>query len=338
MGKKATLDEWRELYKVASEVKELRPWEHLWDMDLITILHPAMSEPVYCSVMGKSGECFCIASYYGFEAFNRLMAMIQRDDIPPEQVIRFQEDNVIICFFGDREELFKEELQIIKDLGLKFRGKNNWIYFRSFKKGYSPYILDEDEVLKETEILKNLYMALQAYIEGKIKVNFGKGMTLLRRYDEETKQWLNCEAPLFSVPPAYKKVFLKDEVSISRLNKQQTINSILELDIAYVQGSIKDKKYERPLSIRICVLADSRTGIVLDQKLLSPKDDEISEILRMIIDYILQTGKPKRVYVRDEYIRSIIEDICNNINIELKIRGRLNAIDNFIKILEQRGF
>lgn len=161
MKEKATLEEWKELYEVTVKIKELNPWKYFWDVDIITLILPENEEPVYCSVMGRGGEFYGIGFYFGFDALDNFYKIIETTDMPPQQIQRFQEDNVIICYFGDREELFKEELQIVKALGLKFRGRNNWIYFRSFKKGYAPYILNKEEVLKQTAIMRHLLQALK---------------------------------------------------------------------------------------------------------------------------------------------------------------------------------
>lgn len=40
MRNEATLDEWKELYDIAIKIKDLKPWEYLYDMDIITILLP----------------------------------------------------------------------------------------------------------------------------------------------------------------------------------------------------------------------------------------------------------------------------------------------------------
>lgn len=37
MRKEASLAEWKALYEIATELKELRPWESFWDMDLIQL-------------------------------------------------------------------------------------------------------------------------------------------------------------------------------------------------------------------------------------------------------------------------------------------------------------
>lgn len=38
MRKETTLDQWKVLYEVTTRIKELKPWENFWDMDLIGVL------------------------------------------------------------------------------------------------------------------------------------------------------------------------------------------------------------------------------------------------------------------------------------------------------------
>jgi hypothetical protein len=298
MRKEASLEQWKELYDVAIRIKEMKPWEDLWDMDLITILPSEKEEPYVCNVMGRGGECFGIGAYIGFKAIHDLFLMTE-SKIPPNQLIRYQ--NNITCYFGDRKELIKKDLEIIKDLGFKFRGKNKWIYFRSFESGYVPYILDENQVLKFTEILKHLYMAIKALNNG-ISVDFEKGNTLVRRYDEKSKLWLNHQAPVFYPQVQYPIAILQDELLVQRANNQKSTNIKLEFDIAYLNSSIKDKNYDKPIATRICILADVKTNMVLDQFMIEPKDNEVKAVFDMAFNYIMQRGKPKTIIVRDTYI------------------------------------
>ena len=71
--------------------------------------------------------------------------------------------NNLTCYWGNREELSVKQRNIIKELGYTYRGKNNWLYFMSFKKGYMPYNLDAEEVAKMTSYLSSLHFALKEY-------------------------------------------------------------------------------------------------------------------------------------------------------------------------------
>lgn len=330
MRKEATLEQWKELYNVAVKIKELKPWEHLWDIDIITLALPNM-EPIYCSVMGRGGECSGIGSYIGYDAINNFYNMIDKQDIPLEQIYRYQDDNVTMCYFGSREELTSKELKLVKELGLKFRGKNNWIYFHSFKRGYVPYMLDQEEVLLETEILQNLYMSLIAYIKEGLKVDFENGNTLMRMYSTKDKLWLNFPAPIQIPEKKHMVPILEDEILVSSLSKKKQLKQIWELDIAYLGTTVNDKQYERPVAGRICILGESNTCMLINQDMLMPTDDDIQVIFNIVINPMMELGRPQKILVRDEYIYYILKDLCERTKIKLEIKGKLKSIDSFIK-------
>lgn len=335
MRKEANLEQWRKLYEVAVRLKEMKPWEELWDMDLITILTSDEEEPCVCSIMGKGGKCLGIGSYLGFKAISDFLLMVDSNKMPPHQLIRYQ--NNLTCFVGDREELTSKERGIIKDLGLKFRGNNNWIYFRAFEPGYIPYMPDEKQVLKLTEILQHLFMAIKAMHNG-IKVDFVGGNTLLRRFDKERKLWINYEAPVIMPKVKCPAPVLNDELLMKRLSNQESTKAKLELDIAYLNSSVNDKKYDKPVLPRLCILADIKTGILLDQTMVELEDEDIDIVLNTLFNYILQRGKPKTIYIRDIYIHSILFDVCKKLEIDLKINQNLKNIDRFLIEFGRRNF
>jgi len=238
-----------------------------------------------------------------------------------------------MCYFGNREELTKKELKVVKDLGLKFRGKNEWIYFRSFEPGYAPYMLDQTQVVKLTAVLQQLYISLKELNEGKIKVNFEQGEIIYRRYDEKLKSWLTHSGLNF-IPP-YQPIIpvITDELLMTRLNKLKETKDELELDTLYLNAVINDKEFEKPILAKLLILADNKKGIIIDQDVLSPKDDEIQSIFGIFINYLLQAGKPKTVYVRDRYIEDYLKDLCDRLGVSLKVKGYLRTIDSF-----ERGF
>src|SRR5699024_1586055 len=123
----------------------------------------------------------------------------------PVEYIMFDQSS-LTCYFGSREELPVEQRKLIKNLDLKFRGNGNWLYYESYKKGYTPYLPDEEEVLLLIEIHKNLYMALKEYIEKESKIDFEHGMCLWWTYSNEKKLWLAEEKPIPVVDKKYPYV------------------------------------------------------------------------------------------------------------------------------------
>ena len=329
MRKEASLEQWRSLYEVAIKFKMLKPWDHLWDMDLTRIELPEYQEPFFCSVMGKAGQCFAIGTYAGFDAINGFYYIADNQQISSTQYIRYQ--NNLMCYFGARDELTSKELKVIKNLGLKFRGKTEWIYFRAFETGYTPYILDEHQVVQLTIVFQQLYMALKYFIESKIKVNFEGGSILYRRYDDESKLWITSEAPNIIPPRVHMTPAINDELLLAKLNKLKATRNEVELDTLYLNVVINDKEFEKPFLGNMLIIADCKSGMLIDQNMLSPKDEVIENILGIFINYLMQKGKPKTVYVRDEYMQDYLGNLCEKIGVLLKVKGKLKAIDSFEK-------
>jgi hypothetical protein len=334
MRKEASKEQWGELYDAAMMVKQFEPWEGFYETDLITILLPGYEMPFYVSVMGSAGECFGIAIYDGFEGITDFLEMIDGEEVPMSQRARFQ--NCLTCFLGNREELTKKELQLIKDMGLKFRGRNEWIYFRSFKRGYQPHMLDKEEVAAATEILRQLFMAIKAFVEQRFEVDFEGGETLFRRYDAKEKLWYTFPAPLILPPREYPVPLIEDQLLVSRLKKKKATATELEIDPVVLGTVVNDKKYDRPVMPLLLVVADHKNGMVLWHEMLTPEDDEMQVILGTVVEYIMQMGRPKAIFIRDKRTQAILSDLCSRTGIPLKVKGSLKAIDSFLNDYENR--
>jgi hypothetical protein len=336
MRREASLNQWKQLFEVAQYMKALKPWEHLWDLDVITISLPEYKENFYCSIMGKEGNVFAVGVYDGTEAIHDFYEMANHENIPWEQLIRYQ--NNLMCYFGNRTDLEKVDLKIIKELGIKFYGKNDWIYFRSFERGYAPFMLNGEEVVTLTEVLQELGRALEIFLTNKIPVDFEKGNTLLRQFNHTRKEWDTLEAPNKLPHRKYPLPVITDELLLARLKKQKSTWCIIELDTLYLNASIKDENYEKPILPVLLALADFRTGTVLNQEMLMPDDDDVEAIINMIISYILKNGKPQKIFVRDEYVSSILFDLCSKIKISLEEQSHLDALDEFTKAFNEGDY
>ncbi|KEH98502.1 hypothetical protein Z968_05420 [Clostridium novyi A str. 4552] len=328
----ASLEEWRELYNVAIEIHKIKPWTKLSVLDLITIFLKGQEEPCLCSVMGQLGERYGVYMYIGDEAITDFFQLINSSDMPHNQIIRYQ--NSVICHFGSREELVKEEREIIKKLGIKFRGKNNWIYFRVNEKGYSPYMPDKDQVLMITEILKNLYMAIGALNEG-LNVRFKQGKALFRVFNEERDLWLNFEDNTYVPRERYMVAEIDDELFLKRLNKQPRTNNILELDVIYLSTFMRSKILEKMSLMKLALVVDGETGELFRNEIVTLEDNEMDILFRCLIDYITIIGIPKIILVRDIYTNNVLSDICSKLNIEMHISSTLYSIDRFAGAFDQ---
>ncbi|NMA96289.1 MAG: hypothetical protein GX974_09650 [Clostridiales bacterium] len=327
-------ESWQQLYDLAIEIRNLKPWEHFWDLDTITVKLPNIDKSVLCSIMGRGGEFTGIGLYIGQEAIDGFYNLVGHGDaMPGYQVIRFQDHNVIMCTFGDRDDLSRKEWEHIKDLGYSFRGRGNWIYFHSYQRGFMGHILDEKEVGIAIEVFRQLLVAIREYIDGNIDIDFENGKTLMCEYNEETQEWENKESPIIEPQHEYFVPVIEDELLIARLKNKKGNKRALELDIAYTPSSIKEEGYDRLIAVRLCIIADVETGMVLDQELLAPDSDDDEIALEMLISYITKMGRPDILFVRDYRVMSMVIDLCEKVGIELEMRLELDAIDQLLEDL-----
>lgn len=104
----------------------------------------------FYSILGKGGGCYGITVYEGYEAFNSFLLLTMREQMNLSvEYAMFNQIN-LTCYWGNRDELSAKQRKIVKELGYKYRGKNNWLYFLSSEPGYYPFNLDQDEVARMT--------------------------------------------------------------------------------------------------------------------------------------------------------------------------------------------
>ncbi|NYB52800.1 MAG: hypothetical protein HVN35_09620 [Methanobacteriaceae archaeon] len=159
-----SIKEWKELYQKATEFKKLKPWEWMWDEQIFAVKNPETGETAYCTVMGRMQSFYGMAAYLGPEGLENYCD-IQSGRITPDDPDAFFQQRVLVVSFEDRDDIEDEDYQIIRKLGLRFRGKNQWPLFRSFRPHYMPWYLDGDEARFLTLILEQAIIVGQGIKE-----------------------------------------------------------------------------------------------------------------------------------------------------------------------------
>ena len=81
------------------------------------------------------------------------------------------------------------------------------------------------------------------------------------------------------------------------------------------------------------ILADKKSGMILiadmcDKKNYKSQKDYIYESLEKLIDYFIEYGIPKKMYVRDNQTKAIVKDLLNKMGIQIVVKPNLENIDN----------
>ena len=145
-GSKPNLEELRKLYAAAIEFKELAPWNWMRDNNLFGVMNPENGEVGYCCVMGAIGEHFALGVYLGSEGLASLVKISSGVNYgDAEDALCIQK--CLMASFEDRKYVQENDVNQIKDLGLNFRGKNEWPLFRNHSPGFVPWYLSGSEVV-----------------------------------------------------------------------------------------------------------------------------------------------------------------------------------------------
>ena len=138
-----TIDEWRELYESAVRVKELAPWGWMTEADVFGVQNPETDELGFVSVMGMLGEHYAMSLYLGPKGLYEFWEFEEIGHLAsPEGLLEIPQ---LQASFENRDELHKKDREVIKGLGLKFRGRHAWPMFRSYRPGFAPWFLEAEE-------------------------------------------------------------------------------------------------------------------------------------------------------------------------------------------------
>ncbi len=325
MKNEPTIKQWEKLYEVACNIKIMQPWSALWDTDIITIQLPNRDEPIFISTMGRGGECYGIGVYPGLEemgVFYDMLSSTQDDEVANPMFYQ----NCMTCYFGNRDELSPKEREIIKELGLKFRGKDNWIYFRSMKPGYYPWFLTSDEVSLMTEALQNYVMSVRCVLEDRLYVNFEQNETLFRIYSKERQEWLNYATQMPEIP---RTTLIIDEKELTdRIKSMPKTKSFIEIDRKFIPTPVQEKKTETPHFLSLIAILDRNNGECITYDMVKTNEKDVI-LLSLLLNYFDEHGKPTKIFIRNDRMKRYLADFCQKTGITLVSNKGMRCFDEF---------
>jgi len=332
MEKAPTKSDWEALYKAMREFKEIEPWTWMYDSDIFGVQDPVSEEIGYCCVMGALGEMFALAVYLGSEGLESYMRIASGPPLNPSEA--FEEmmlQKCLMASFVNRDELTKEDRQVIKSLGLKFRGRNAWPRFRSHRPAHFPWYLTADEA-------RFLTLALQQTKE--VSLRFREDPTLFDppqeelwfvRVPKQTERGLIWEDAWLE-PALLEEEELPDvpvdELRLTRLRKTAPLmDAVWEMDFFLSPSAVQDKKDERPYYPYLTMTVDHESGFVFGTDLASPETymEEFPEHFLALAERLKRL--PAEIWVKKEDAYDLLEPITSRLGVELYLVDELEALE-----------
>ena len=335
---KPTDEQLKELYQAALEFKNAQPWKWLYDADIICVENPRDKTMGYCSVMGRGGEHYALGVYLGDEGiFGFCNLMENADIIPQHEALHLQ--NCIMCSFEDRDMLANADRKQIKALGLSFRGRNAWPMFRRYEPGYHPWFINQEECIFLIHALRQTLFVATNVISDQLKMDMERGKTILRYSKEEDGklQWYSKEISLPYPIVSYKPLEINDHVLIQKIKKAGSRGNIsLQVDTCYMTSPVQENKDERPYFPRVLIIAEQKSGQVVDFEMYQSITDDANVTLNKLMRMCLERGTPKEIQARSDAMIAILDDFCKKAGIKLKMVKRLTIIEQLMEEMAYR--
>ncbi len=343
--KQPTVEEWRRLYAAAGRVKEMAPWEWMVEDEVFGVRNPERDEIGFVSVMGAAGEHFAIALYQGAEALYDFLALSESgrqglaDRMGAQRVLEIPQ---LQASFEDRGHLAKEDRDVIKKLGLKFRGANSWPMFRNYAPGMFPWFLTSAEARFLTTALEQLLDVAPRFRDNE-EILFGEeDDDFLVRVPRAKNARLVWEDEIMRVPepePPEPSPAPLDPQSLEALKQSPAAANAIEVELAMMPAAVREKK-ERPFFPYILMLAEASSGTVLGVDVLQPTpslEAMRTEIPLKVARHLLRLGfRPMRISVRTETMAKSLTPLAEEIGVRIDISPRLPALDEALKFFMER--
>jgi hypothetical protein len=312
-----TEQEWRALYAAAGRLMALGPWEWMLDADIFGVRSPETGEVGYCCVMGNLGEHYALALYLGdggLRGYLDIRAGLFEDS--PAEALFVQ--HCLQASFEDREYLTKADRDQIKALGLKFRGRNAWPFFRNYTPGYFPWQISGVEARFLTlAIDQTCEMALRFRDDPDLLEPETEGDVLVRELDGGT--WREFwHRPDLTPPPAPPAPPV-DELRLQRL-RQAKLRQVggWESGKFIAPHAVQAEKGERPYYPVATLFIDARTGMILSPSLADPEGWR--EAYQEQLIGLIEQGQaaPREIAIVDAALCDLLAPICATLKIKLK--------------------
>ncbi|MDY6827297.1 MAG: SEC-C metal-binding domain-containing protein [Bacillota bacterium] len=341
--RKPALEEWSALYNAAIKFKAMQCWDWMYEDEIFGVRNPESDDIAYVSIMGTLGQVYALHAYRGAEgliSFFKIQESSQMDITDELEQIYFQQNSLTVSF-ENRGDLKKEDLEIIKKLNLKFRGKKQWPMFRSLLPGKLPWFINSEECRFLTLIIEQAMVVADKCRDNNdiLIAKPGRLLVRTRQGKENQAKWVNSYIDIEKTASMYNTFSFGDDIAVRKFIKSaKRVKATWEADIFYSMMPIQENKDERPYLPAIFLIADSNTELIIKHELIKDITKDSYQCLEGLHSTIEQTGKiPNTMVVEKDATYYYLVDACKQLNIELKLVKKLKTIPQIRKELNRLG-
>ncbi len=314
------LEEWRKLHEAALQVKKYTPWEWMEEVDVFGVENPEDGTIGFVSIMGALGEFEGISVYLGVEALDGFWEMQNAGpDVSPEMVLELPQLQIS---FTSRKEMEKQDLALIKKLGLKPRGKNAWPQFRSIIPAHLPWFLEDAEVRFLRLVMEQILDVLKrCEEEPEILEPPEDDSYLIRVPRKDDGGNLVWEDEMRQLPPPEDfDVDVRLDAKLMETFKALPQNhSGIECALFMVPAPVMEK--DRPFFPYVLLMVDPMSTMVLGIETLQPSPSLAAmraTVPNLLLEQCIKVKiRPQEIAVDSDLMYDLLEDLADEAGVEL---------------------
>jgi hypothetical protein len=296
------------VYAPIRTIRDLEPWDRLYESDLFGVEMPGSGRLYFISVMGSEGEYPAVAAYVGYEGlFGFSEFQENAEKLPPETILQIPH---LLLSFTDREEVDLENLDAIRKAGESFRGKGRWPVLEECVPGYVP-VYPGQETLGDLPVLLGQVASFlpEAMDDPEMLLReTGSGHEILIRTPRRKAGkllWINryMYPDPEKVIRRYKFNYQRETCAgISRLKESP---KILQVDLVMLPAPVKEKGKKGYFPF-VLLMVDKENGMIPGMAMLTPEPDLHSmheSVPQKLLEEIAKMGfRPQKIEFRSEML------------------------------------
>ena len=344
-----TPEEWRRLFAAAKAFKDAAPWEWMQEEDVFGVRDPESGELGFCSITGELGEHLALIVYQGERGLGsycvaRAAMQTATDDLQDQEAgYLLLETAQLQASFEDRNTLSSLDRQVIKDLGLRFRGHHAWPWFRAFTPGRVPWFITAPQARFLTVMLEQALIMTQAIQEpDALPLDWIEVLPLPEELDlqvrtQEDGVWLLRRE---TVKPRYLQVQLESdaEAAADWRRKLPLQNVRMQVHLALMPSGIEEGDLPPYLTYSLLAV-EEENGIIMGHALLLARPnlpEMLAEIPARLLEIFQQLEfRPREVQVASSRLYDLLALHLGQLGIMLTFHTELPALEDALAALNQ---
>jgi len=331
-----TTDEWRDLYDAAIRVKEIAPWGWMTETEVFGVQNPETDEIGFVSVMGFLGEHPAVAVYLGAEGLYSFWHFEQvADTAPPEALLELSQ---LQASFVDRSDLSQRDRDVIKELGLKFRGRQAWPMFRSYRRGFFPWYLEAAECRFLARVLEQVVEVTPRIIDKPDLLDTSDDESYLVRTPLRENGTVAWRDRVLTIPPPESEPIpvTMDVELLEYVKLVPRSDRTVEVDLLVIPIPVREGK-ARPYVPRVLLAVDSESERVVACEILAPRaglEQMWGSVPDALMRHLARVGMvPGRVRVRSDLLVEMLSPIAQELGFALVQTDTLPHLDLAVESL-----